>query len=468
MSPDWCRSMEGHWRTTGTSAMLDIYQPSRRLCDGLPRRDFLKIGALGAFGLSLADLWRAEASVSRPVAGPEKSCILLWLQGGPSQIDTFDPKPEQPAEIRGPFEAIETNVSGIRVTEPFPKLARCAHHYALIRSVHHPLADHGRNGHQWMLCGRSAAGVAYPSIAAVISRLRGGKSLLPRHVAVPNLAYFDQVPAVGLAQTGGLLGEEYAPVVPEGTLGSPDLRLPNVTRPAGVTTGRDQRRRTLLAGAGEPALSGTAPGHALDRIQEKAFHLIDSGGMRQAFDLTREPERLRDRYGRNPVGASVLLARRLVEQDVRFVTVNWPNYYEWDNHADIEGAIGQHLGPTLDRALSALLDDLHQRGRLESTLVVAMGEMGRTPKMGAEAGIYTNGRGHWGGVLTVLMAGGGVQGGQVIGASDDQGAYPASHAVSPSDIAASVYHVFGIRPTDSLPVPGGRVLDQGEPIAALF
>jgi hypothetical protein len=413
--------------------------------------------------LSLADVWRAEAAgTARP-----KSCILLWLQGGPSQIDTFDPKPDQPSEIRGPFDPIETNVPGIRIAEPFPLLARCADKYALIRSVHHPTADHGRNGHQWMLCGRSVAGVAYPSMAAVISKLRGGKSLLPRHVAVPNTAYFANVNAEGLAQTGGLLGHEYAPVVPDGTPGDPDCRLPNVDPPDGVDQPRARRRRDLLAPGGA-GVAAAEPGQALDALQQRAFELIDSGGMRQAFDLTREPARLRDRYGRNPVGACALLARKLVEQDVRFVSVNWPNYYEWDNHADIEGAIGHHLGPTLDRALSTLLGDLDQRGLLDSTLVIAMGEMGRTPKMGAEGGIYTNGRGHWGGVLTVLMAGGGIRGGQVVGQSDEQGGYPAARAVSPADIAASVYHLFGIQPSDALPVPGGRVLDQGEPIRELF
>ncbi|MBM3457432.1 MAG: DUF1501 domain-containing protein [Armatimonadetes bacterium] len=447
--------------------MLDILQPARRLCDGVARRDFFKIGALGAFGLSLADVWRAEAAGSPPAAR-RKSCILLWLQGGPSQIDTFDPKPEQPEEIRGPFAPIETNVSGIRIADPFPLLARTAHRYALIRSVHHPAADHGRTGHQWMLCGRSSPSIAYPSLPAVISRLRGGGSLLPAHVAIPNLAYFANVPAEGLAQTGGVLGEPFAPVVPEGTLGGPDLRLPNTERPAGIGPGRARRRRDLLSTAGSPGLSSTSEGRTLDGIQERAFQILDSGGLRQAFDLTREPERMRDRYGRNPVGACALLARRLVEQDVRFVTVNWPNYYEWDNHADIEGAIGHHLGPTLDRALSALLQDLDQRGLLETTLVVAMGEMGRTPKMGAEGGIYGRGRGHWGGVLTVLLAGGGVRGGQVIGASDEQGAYPAARAVSPADVAASIYHVFGIRASDNLPVPGNRVLDQGDVIQELF
>jgi hypothetical protein len=448
--------------------MFSIQQRSRRLCDGVPRREFLTVGGLAAFGMSVADVWRVEASQSDAPAGKPKSCILLWLQGGPSQIDTFDPKPDAPSEIRGPFDTIDTNVAGMRLTEPFPMLAKRADRFSLIRSVHHPAADHGRNGHQWMLCGRSVAGIEYPSMGAVISKLRGGKSLLPRHVAVPNLAFFDQQNPTGLAQTGGLLGEEFAPVVPEGTLGGPDLRLPNVERPNGVDAGRDHRRRTLLASAGVRALSSTNPGGALDTIQERAFNLIDSGGMRAAFDLTREPDRLRDRYGRNPVGACALLARRLVEQDVRVVTVNWPNYYEWDNHADIEGSIGQHLGPTLDRALSTLLDDLRDRGLLETTLVVAMGEMGRTPKMGQEGGIYTNGRGHWGGVLTVLMAGGGIRGGQVVGASDEQGAYPASRAVGPSDVVATVYSAFGISPTETLPVPGGRVLDQGEPIHELF
>lgn len=452
--------------------MLHIHQRPRRLCDGIARRQFLSVGSLSYFGLSLPDLWRSEAAAaSSPGRAKARSCILFWLQGGPSQIDTFDPKPDAPAEIRGPFEAIATNVSGIRIAEPFPRLARLADQYALLRSVSHPVAEHGQRGHEWMLCGRSVPGIAYPSMAAVISKLRGGESLLPRHVAVPNLAYFSGHLPSQLAQTGGFLGDEFGPVVPEGDLGSPELRLPNVDPPPGLGPVRQNRRRALLAS--DPAgLAATGPGQSRDALYRKALDLIASGGMRDAFDLTREPARLRDRYGRNPVGSCALLARRLVEQDVRFVTVNWPNYFEWDSHADIEGAIGNHLGPTFDRAMSVLLQDLRDRGLLESTLVVAMGEMGRTPKMGDNNNpIYTNGRGHWGGVMSVLMAGGGVRGGQVVGSSDAQGAYPASRGLTPQDVVATVYHAFGITTDDTIPAPGGRpvrVLEAGEPVRELF
>lgn len=452
--------------------MLHIYQRPRRLCDGVARRQFLSLGTLSYFGFSLRELWRSEAAAAAPQRrGKARSCILIWLQGGPSQIDTFDPKPDAPAEVRGPFDPIDTNVAGIRIAEPFPRLARMADRYALLRSVSHPVAEHGQRGHEWMLCGRSVPGIAYPSMAAVISKLRGGGSLLPRHVAVPNLAYFSGHLPSQLGQTGGFLGDEYGPVVPEGELGSPELRLPNVDAPAGIDVARRGRRRTLLA-ADPFRLGSTGAGRSQDALYQKAFNLIDSGGMRQAFDLSREPGKLRDRYGRNPVGACALLARRLVEQDVRFVTLNWPNYFEWDNHADIEGAIGNHLGPTLDRALSTLLDDLQSRGLLESTLVVAMGEMGRTPKMGGDNNpIYTNGRGHWGGVMSVFLAGGGVRGGQAIGSSDEQGAYPASRTLKPQDVVASIYHAFGITTDDTIPSPGGRpvrVLDEGEPIRELF
>jgi hypothetical protein len=213
------------------------------------------------------------------------------------------------------------------------------------------------------------------------------------------------------------------------------------------------------------------PHRGADAIYQKAFALMDSNGVRRALDLRDEPDALRDRYGRNHVGQGALMARRLVEHDVRFVTVNWPNRLAWDSHTDLEGQMRMHLAPTLDRALSALLDDLHDRGLLETTLVLVMGEMGRTPKIGNPDFRYADGRDHWSSVMSVLMAGGGVRGGQVIGASDADGAYPAERPVASHDVVASVYHAFGISPDDTVEAVGGqpkKVLEHGEPVLELF
>src|SRR5688572_28383576 len=216
--------------------MIDVHGPTTRLCDGLGRREFLKIGSLGSLGLTLPGLLQAEASAA-PARRGQKACILIWLQGGPSQIDTFDPKPDAPADVRGPFRPIETNVSGIRIAEVFPRLARHAEKYALLRSVHHPQPAHIL-GHQWMLCGVSGPTIAYPNMAAVISRLRGGGSLLPPWVLLPNIAYETNATPERLCQTAGYLGSEYNAVIPQGDLVRGELTLENLDLPRGVTPER--------------------------------------------------------------------------------------------------------------------------------------------------------------------------------------------------------------------------------------
>lgn len=447
--------------------MLDILGPHTRLCDGVRRRTFLKVGALGYFGLSLPQLMQAEAATRkrRPT-----SCILVWLQGGPSQIDTFDPKPDAPSDVRGPFKPLETNVSGIRIADVFPKLAQHADKYAILRSVHHPQPAH-ITGHQYMIAGMGNPAIAYPSMGAVISKLRGGGSILPPWVLVPNIAYETNATPERLAQTAGYLGTEYDAVIPQGDLVRGTLTLKGLDPPEHVLPARLVRRRRLLEQSGDPALSLVEPTRSADAIYQKAFNLMDSSGVRQAFDLTKEADTLRNRYGRNHVGQGLLLARRLVENDVRFVTVNWPNRLAWDSHTDLEGQMRNHLAPTLDRGLSTLLDDLHQRGLLESTMVIAMGEMGRTPKIGNPDADYADGRDHWSSAMSVLIAGGGVRGGQVVGKTDENGAYPADRPIPSHDVVASVYHSFGINPDDTVEAVGGqpkKVLDQGAPIPELF
>jgi hypothetical protein len=449
--------------------MIDIGGPATRLCDGIRRRTFLRIGSLGALGLTLPQALRAEAAEKRGAARPT-ACILIWLQGGPSQIDTFDPKPEAPAAVRGPFRPLETNVSGIRIADVFPKLARHAEKYALLRSVHHPNPAHIM-GHQFMLCGSGNGGVAYPNMAAVISRLRRGESLLPPWVLVPNIAYETNATPQQLCQTAGYLGSEYDPVIPRGDLVRGPLTLENLDPPAAIGESRAERRRRLLALSPARELAQVEPTRSADALYEKAFALMASDGVRQALDLRKEPDRLRDRYGRNHVGQGCLMARRLVEAGTRFVTVNWPNRLAWDVHSDLEGQMATHLCPTLDRSLSTLLDDLHQRGLLQSTMVVVMGEMGRTPKLGNSDPLYADGRDHWSGVMSVLMAGGGVRGGQVIGASDENGAYPKERPIPSHDVVASVFHAFGIPPEATVRDVGERprpVLEKGTPVLELF
>lgn len=448
--------------------MIEIGGPETRLCDGVSRRRFLTLGALSPLGLGLPGLLRAEAAAAAPRR--ETSCILLWLQGGPSQIDTFDPKPDAPSDIRGPFEAIETSVSGIRIAEVFPLLARRARDFALVRSVHTPAPVHIM-GHQFMLCGAGSNAVAYPNMGAVIARLRGGKSLLPPWMMLPNIAYETNASPERLCQTAGHLGREHDAVVPEGDLVEGPLTLRELDPPTGLGGARQARRLELLRRAAPIPFGQVEPGRGASAVQERALSLMDSTGVRGALDVRREPDDVRSRYGRNHVGQGALVARRLVEAGVRFVTLNWPNRLAWDSHSDLEGQMRTHLCPTLDRALSALLDDLRDRGHLESTLIVAMGEMGRTPKLGNSDFRYADGRDHWSGVMSVLMAGGGVQGGQVIGASDAEGAYPAERPVPCEDLVASVYHAFGISPSDTVEAVGGQpkpVLEKGRPVLELF
>lgn len=447
--------------------MFEIGGPPVRLCDGVTRRRFLQVGSLGPLGLSLPALM-APAAAARPSTAD--SCILLWLQGGPSQIDTFDPKPDAPAEIRGPFQPIETNVSGIRIAEVFPQLARQAHRYTLLRSVHHPNPGH-IIGHQFMLCGMANPLVAYPSLGAVISRLRGPRSILPPWVMLPNVAYETNATPEKLCQNAGYLGRQWDAVLPQGDLVEGQLSLENLDLPRGVDGRRLHRRKRLLEGIDAAPFAATETGINASDLYRKAFALMDGEGVRAAFDLRKEQEALRTSYGRNHVGQGALLARRLVEAGVRFVTVNWPNRLAWDSHTDLEGQMRVHLAPALDRALSTLLRDLDDRGMLERTMVLVMGEMGRTPKIGNPDPRFADGRDHWSSVMSVLIAGGGVRGGRVLGASDDQGAYPAEHPVASHDLIASVYHAFGIRPEDTAPAVNGQpkpVLERGEPVLELF
>ncbi len=423
-------------------------------CDGLTRRDFLRVGGLsaGAVGLSLADLNQLQAGAG----GKERNCILLFLVGGPGHLDTWDLKPDAPANVRGPFQPIPTNVPGIDVCEHLPHMARMADRYAIVRSVHHRSAPIHETGHQLMQTGRLArSGVENPHYGSVVSHLRGARTDgVPPFVVLPTPIGNTGV-SVSHGQTAGFLGGKHDPFVLDGD-------------PAHMTA----RFSLLSAVDAAHRRNDTVP---RDHATEQAFGTLFAAGAKKAFDLAAEPDDLRDRYGRNTFGQSCLLARRLVENGVRVATVNMFdtvfNNLTWDCHAD-GGALAvslddykETLCPMFDRAYAALLEDLQQRGLLETTLVVAMGEFGRTPQLNPRGG-----RDHWPGCWSVLFAGGGVRGGQVIGSSDATGAEPRDRPVTSAEIAASIYHGLGLDPAARLTGPEGKPLPLADaaPVAELF
>jgi uncharacterized protein (DUF1501 family) len=423
-------------------------------CDGLTRRDFLRVGALsaGAVGLSLADLAGLRGAGSQ--AG-ETNCILLFLVGGPSHLDTWDPKPGAPANVRGPFRPIRTNVPGIDIGEHFPLMAGMADRYALVRSVHHTAAPIHETGHQLMQTGYLfRGGQEYPHYGAVLSHLKGpARSGLPPWVVLPRPIGNTGV-SVNHGQTAGYLGAEHKPLM----LSGDPARLGSRT---GLLDAVDVAHRAYDAGR-RPR-------------DPEAYGSVFAARAKKAFDVLDETEARRARYGLNTFGQSCLLSRRLVEHGVRLVTVNMFdtvfNEVTWDCHAD-GGSLAANLDdyketlcPMFDQAYTALLEDLHQRGLLETTLVVAMGEFGRTPQLNPRGG-----RDHWPGCWTVLFAGGGVRGGQVIGTSDATGAEPADRPVSPAEVAASVYRALGFDRNTQLPGPEGRpmALTEAQPVEELF
>jgi uncharacterized protein (DUF1501 family) len=455
--------------------MLSLEGPNGvRECNGLSRRDFLRVGALtaGAAGLSLADLARLHGADS---TRKDINCIILFLIGGPSQLDTWDPKPEAPDEVRGPFHSISTKVPGIRISEHFPLMARMADRYAILRSVHHKSAPIHETGHQLMQTGRLfQAGKEYPHYGSVVSHLRGprAKGVLPFSI-VPGPIVSTGV-SVSHGQSAGFLGKEHDPVYP---LHSGDDLVIRVNGDESLDPARLPSRNAFLTALdqAECTLDQLANQRAINAPSERAFASILSSGGKKAFEFTEENENLRTRYGWNTFGQSCLLARRLIEQGVRLVTVNMFdtvfNQVTWDCHAD-GGSLPTTLVdyrdilcPMFDAAYTALLEDLGQRGLLEQTLVVATGEFGRTPHLNPRGG-----RDHWPGVWSILFAGAGVRGGQVIGSSDALGAEPNDRPISPSEVAASIYHGLGINPKTCLTGPDNQSipLADADPIAELF
>jgi uncharacterized protein (DUF1501 family) len=412
--------------------MLGIGRTTARTCAGLTRRELLQVGGLGAFGVSLAAALRAtEACPARPRRKRrEPSCIVLWLDGGPSHFETFDPKPDTPDAVRGPYSAIRTSVPGVLFSELMPMTAARMHSCALIRSLTHTIDAHAPMP---MLTASASSTTSY---GAVVTRLKGHTGEMPPYVHLGSK----------LPVGGGALGSAYDPVEVRDPTGT-KVELPQFSLRADVSADRFRQRRQLLAAVDRMRARAHADSSVgrMDASYRRAVDMLTSAKVREAFDLTREKDSLRERYGANFFGSSCLLARRLVEAGTRFVQIRWYDniaFDGWDVHgADLAGLVRmeQHLCPRLDQGLSALLDDLHDRGLLSSTLVVALGEFGRTPKVNKFGG-----RDHWPHCFSVLLAGAGLPGGAVVGASDREGARPAHRPVSPAELAATLYRLLGL------------------------
>ncbi len=439
-------------------------------CDGVSRRDFLQVGTLGAIGLSLPELMTAKAQGAVAKDRDERSVILIFNLGAPSQIDTFDMKPEAPVEIRGPFKPIKTNVPGIDICEIFPKHAQHADKFSLVRSCYHTAAAVHDTGHQMMQTGRLfTGGINTPHAGCALSFLRGRRGDLPANVILPE----PMGPTGGNlphGQDAGFLGKAHDPFSLMTDPSKPNFKVPDLLPPPEIGEARLARRRKLRSIVDETVDNFAASDNAklLDSNFEAAFRMMTSPQAREAFDLAKEPTQVRERYGMNRFGQCCLLARRLIEAGVRFVTVNTFltvfNEITWDIHGSnpftsIEG-MRNIVAPMYDQAYSALLEDLSQRGMLDNVLVCNLAEFGRTPRVNPAGG-----RDHWPQCWTVYFAGGGVQGGRVVGASDRIGGVPAERPVDPSEIVATIYHSLGLDLETKLPGPQGRpfpLVDTGK------
>ncbi|ODT99099.1 MAG: hypothetical protein ABS79_04910 [Planctomycetes bacterium SCN 63-9] len=449
---------------------------SVHFCDGMSRRDFLHAGAISTLGLSLPTLQAltAQGAVSN---ASEMNCILLFLVGGPSQLDTWDMKPDAPEEIRGPFKPIETRTPGLYISEVFPRLATMTDKVAVVRSVYHTAAAVHDTGHQMMQTGRLfTGGIEHPHYGCVVSKLQGSRNDTPPHVLLP-LPIGPTGGNMPHGQGAGYLGKTYDPFLINANPNDKAFKVPDLLPPDYVTAVRENRRRSLRSAidGAVGAFEASPDAKLLDANFEGAYKLMSSPKAREAFDLAAESDELRDRYGRTRFGQSCLLARRMIERGVRFVTVNMFetvfNEITWDIHGSSPfspiDCYKTEVGPNFDNAYTALLEDLGRRGMLENTMVLALGEFGRTPKVNPAGG-----RDHHPACWSVLFAGGKVKGGQIVGASDEIGYAPKDRPVSPQEIAATVYQGLNIDIATELVGPQGRPLrlvDHGiEPVQELF
>ncbi|MCI0638202.1 MAG: DUF1501 domain-containing protein [Gemmataceae bacterium] len=443
------------------------------------RRHLLKVSAFGLAGLAVGAPGLAAPQANGGARARARAVIYLNQFGGPSHHDTFDMKPDAPDNIRGTFDPIDTSVPGIRICEHLPRMAQQMHRVAVLRAVHHRMRNHNSATYY------SLTGVApllddirlrdtldlYPCYGATMARLRPADHGMPSFVAYP---FVLRDGSVTPGQHASFLGKQYDPLFFTENPNSPDFRLPELTLPGNLSLERLQDRRSMLRLLDEQteAVESTA-GRGLETFYDRAFGMLASARLRRAFNLGEEPERTRDRYGRTTYGQSCLLARRLVEAGVRCVTVyfapnigNSGNGGGWDTHSNNFPDLRSRLLPATDQTVPTLLADLADRGLLDETLVVWMGEFGRTPRIGGNPRFGPDGRDHWPQCYSALLAGGGVKGGMVHGASDRHGAYPANNPVRPDDIAATMFHCLGIDPATEVRDPLGRPLpiSAGEPI----
>ena len=481
--------------------MISIPGKPGSTCDGFSRREFLRVGGAGMLGISLADILRLQANAETSPAdakkkngwGAAKSVIFVFLQGGPSHIDIWDPKPDAPSNVRGEFKLIKSVVPGIHLTEVMPLLAKQMDKATLIRSMSYTPAGlfNHTAAHYQMMTGYTPDRVSpsgqleppspndFPHAGCQISRLRPPDVPMLPFVLLPRPTQESNV--IGKGSTAGFLGAAYDPYFfyqdP-----NKEIKLDDLTMRKDVPKERLDRRATLLKKVEEamPDMEKAVSSYALDRYYQKAFDLVSSGRARDAFDLKQEKDTLRDRYGRHTFGQGLLLARRLIEAGTRFVQVNWPavangdpNVDAFDTHAANFGPLRNLHCPKLDSGLSALLEDMDQRGLLKETLVIAIGEFGRSPRLGVSTsgnGNAPDGRDHWPYCYTALVAGAGIRRGALYGKSDATASSPAENPVHPMQMLATVYHALGIDPHtiafNHLNQP--RELVQAEPVTALF
>jgi len=446
--------------------MIDI-QTGRgwRNCEGVTRRDFLRVGALAPLGLSLSGMLAAEAASKATTAAGSglrraraRSVILVFLGGGISHHDTFDPKPEAVEEIRGKYGTIPTCVTGLHVTDKLPRMAQVMDRFTLIRSGTHE-NDHHETASNWVLSGRFGSPFGdHPSMGSVVAHETGFGGRMPPYVAVPRNPSFTW--ELGKAAWLGGRFESFS----AGNPNEKEWKVRDLARASGVSDEALERRKTLLGAVDRlgDRVRGNDQIDTHDQFARKASELVLSSHAREAFLVDREDARVRDEYGRTDFGQACLLARRMVEAGVRFTTVN---YGGWDHHGKIFEGLDKKL-PEFDQGLSALVVDLERRGLLSDTLLLVMGEFGRTPRINKDAG-----RDHWGRAGSMLFAGAGVQRGQVLGATDKEGAYVTERPVRPADVCWTVYESLGIDPRKHLVTPEGRpveILDQGGFIGELF
>lgn len=482
--------------------MLTVLSSPRRTCDGVTRRELLQAGGAGMLGMSLPKLWAAE-SVAPVVAARAKSVIFVFLYGGPSQLETFDMKPDAASSIRGPFRAIASRTPDLRICEHLPRLAAHSDKYCVVRTVNHPQNDHNgthfiQTGHPLPPADRGAAQVdatdtdwpAFGSVVSYVDAQSHRPRPFPSYVYLPRLlGHFAGYDINGMY--AGWLGKAYNPMATriqkrdgadnpyfrDCTDEELDFRLNGLEPLPGITLDRLDQRQSLLSqlDAGRRRLDQHASIRTYNGLEERAVTLLSSPEVATAFDIRREAPALRDRYGRNLFGQSLLMGRRMIEAGTRFVTVAWDLAVRgdvcgsWDMHSCLERVMRENLLPGLDVGLSALLDDLEERGLLDETLVFVAGEMGRTPQFlnrGSQ-----DGRDHWSYCFPALFAGAGVRGGSTYGLSDKDAAHPISNPVSPADLAATIYESLGISPDLRIPDPQGRpvsLVDNGRALHEIF